>query len=229
MKLPKITPRLMGAVGFIRHNSVVADVGTDHAYLPIYLCLKGITERAVASDINEGPINRATANIRAFGLDGKIITVKTDGIPDTAIRDLCKGSPTDIIIFGMGGELISDIISRSEHFRRCGTRLILQPMTHPEILRGFLYGNGYEITDEILVKDDRIYQIICAEYTGSNTCCSDAELLVGKINTERGGELFREYVSGRIAVLSAVAEGKKRSGADAEQELKLIAELRKGF
>ena len=101
----EMTPRLLCAASMVRKGAVVADVGTDHAYLPVYLVLAGIAERAVASDINAGPLSRAEANIRKFSLSSQINTRLTPGL--TGIEEF---APTDILISGMGGELIDSIL-----------------------------------------------------------------------------------------------------------------------
>ena len=109
LKAPKISKRLLLAASFARKGDFVADVGTDHAYLPIYLYKSGIIRGAVVSDVNEGPIVRAANNIAEFSCKGAIIPLLSDG--------LCKideYSPDTVFILGMGGELIVNILSRAE-------------------------------------------------------------------------------------------------------------------
>ena len=126
--------RLAAAVSFGRKGKRVADIGTDHASLPIFLVGNGISDSALACDINIGPLNAAKKNIDAAGLSNKIDTKLTDGLK--GIEDF---KPEDIYILGMGGELIWRIINDSELARVDGIRLILQPMTHAHDLRRGLY------------------------------------------------------------------------------------------
>ena len=171
----KLTPRLMTAVPFVRRGHLLCDVGTDHAYLPIFLCQSGILTPvrtadgsrlcAIASDINEGPVDRATVHIAAAGLSDRIRTIRTDGL-----HGLEDYHPTDIILFGMGGELIVSVLQAAPWVRDPAIRLILQPMTHPEKLRRFLFENGFSLVGEVLSREElsrretRIYQTICAAY-----------------------------------------------------------------
>ena len=150
--MSKLSLRLSTAASLVRDGAVVADVGTDHAYLPIALCLSGRAERAIASDINEGPILRARAHIAEYGLSERIQTMRCDGL-----TGLEPYAPTDILILGMGGELIADILRRAPWTKDARVRLVLQPMTHPEVVRRFLCENGYAIVEERLVHEDKIY------------------------------------------------------------------------
>ena len=215
--------RLSVAASLIRRGAFVSDVGTDHAYLPIYLCLEGIARGGVVSDINEGPISRARENIEKYGLTGKLTAVCTPGL--TTIDEY---DPTDIMILGMGGELIASILSDAPWTKNKDIRLCLQPMTHPELLRAFLLNNGYSITDERLAKEDgRIYQIILATYTGDIEEWSPAELLLGKINIERGGKTLCELSKNICGVLSKRVSGIESSGADASETKELIELIKK--
>jgi tRNA (adenine22-N1)-methyltransferase len=183
--------RLAAAASFGRKGKMVADIGTDHASLPIFLVGNGIADSALACDINIGPLNAAKKNIEAAGLADKINTKLTDGL--NGIEDF---NPEDIYILGMGGELIWRIINDSDLPRNIGVRLVLQPMTHAHDLRRGLYDNGFNIVEEALVRDrDRVYQIIVAEYDGVVRSASESELWLGKHNIERGGEELAELAS----------------------------------
>ena len=209
MNIVKLDARLMTAARFVE-GDFLCDVGTDHASLPIYLCQTGRIRRAVASDINAGPLARAEKNVRLCGLSDVIETVLSDGL-----RSLEKYAPTDISIAGMGGILIKDILSASETAKTA--HLILQPMSHAHILRGYLLGAGYEICDEALAEDDgKIYQIISARHTGKTEPYTEAELYVGKKNVEKRDvfpELFSKHIEKLIDTFS-----KKVNGGDASAE-----------
>ena len=132
MTLPKLDSRLETALTYLRKDRIMADIGTDHAYLPIYSVLAGISSRALASDINQGPVKRADKNVRAFGLSDKIDVILCDGLAQAE-----RFAPDDIVIFGMGGELIAHIIDAAPFVLNENIRLILQPMTKSEILREY--------------------------------------------------------------------------------------------
>ena len=218
---PKLSPRLAAAAELVRPNSFISDVGTDHAYLPIALCLDGKIRGGVVSDINQGPIDRAKDNIYTYGLCERLSAVRTDGL--SGIEPF---SPEDIFILGMGGELIASIIAAAPWTKKQGVRLCLQPMTHPELLRAFLLENGYAIIEERLAEEEKIYQIILAEFRDTAERYSDAELLLGRLNIERGGEAVKRLAEHNIAVIERKIQGKTRAGADCSAELKLIEEIR---
>ena len=155
-----LPPRLKYIASLVPKGSLVADVGTDHAHLPIYLIENRITNRVIASDIVDGPIMSAKKNISAHGLDGKIEVIKSDGI--VKVFPL---SPETVIIAGMGGETIRDIISACEYSKVAAPLFLLQPMTHAEVLRKYLIENGFSIVSESVVREQhRYYVIISAQF-----------------------------------------------------------------
>lgn len=215
--------RLEAAASFARQGARVADIGTDHASLPIYLVGNGIAPSALACDINEGPLRAAKANIASAALSDKIATRLTDGL--NGVEDY---APEDIYVLGMGGELIARIVLASHLSKMKGVRLILQPMTHPHDLRADLYDNGYDIVDETLVKDrDRVYQIIVAEYDGVVRTATPTELWLGKKNIERGGEELRGLAALYASGLAKKIKGCAESGKSDEKTIELYLELTK--
>ncbi len=222
MNLPKLSKRLRCAADFVRAGAYIADVGTDHAYLPIVLLAEEKICGGVVSDINEGPIARAKENIRACGMEGRLKAFRCDGL--SALSD---EHPEDIFILGMGGELIARILGDAPWVKTPSVRLILQPMTHPELLRKFLLDEGYAIVDEALVKDDKIYQILCAEFTGIpvRKPYTELELLLGRENLRRGGALTDELLSHWKSVLSIRLAGKRGAGGNASEEETLLKQI----
>jgi Predicted SAM-dependent methyltransferase len=217
--------RLLCAASFVRSGNVAADIGTDHAYLPIYLLQNGVCPRAVGSDINEGPISKAKANVEKYNLADKITLIHTDGL-----RGIEHTGATDIIICGMGGEVIIDIIRNASFVFDSSVRLILQPMSKQPKLRQYLIESGFAIADERLAKSDgKLYQCICAHFT-STLCApySAAELTLGRGNIARGDSgdgLFAEFVSRAINAKSKQLQGKIAGNADVNAERDLLAEL----
>lgn len=198
----KPDPRLFAAAELVR-GDFITDVGTDHAILPVYLCLSGKISRAIASDINRAPLERAKKNIAENGLSDKIEPVLTAGLCGLDDR-----SPTDIVIAGMGGIMIKDIISPSELAKKA--HLILQPMTHAHILRGYLVGNGFDICEERLARaDGRVYVIISAQYTGKGCDYSEAELYSGRFTDEyksKNSALCSEHYEKLLSTLKKKTE-----------------------
>ncbi|MGI6166640.1 MAG: tRNA (adenine(22)-N(1))-methyltransferase [Eubacteriales bacterium] len=220
MTPPKPDGRLMSAAPFVR-GGVIADIGTDHAYLPVWLLLTGRAQGAVATDIREGPLRSAAKTVERYGLSGKISLVLADGL-----AGIEKYRPQDIIVFGMGGELITSIIDRAVWVRDSQIRLILQPMTRRAELREYLLGNGFNIIDEAMSEAARrIYQTICAEYDGRGDIYNTAELLLGRHNIARGDELTRRYVGQLKAKYSRRKSAKARGGLDTSEEDEVLAAL----
>ena len=221
MTIPKLSQRLRAAADLVRQDSFVADVGTDHAYLPIALLTEERIRGGVVSDINKGPIERAKTNIRACGLEGKLTPIHCDGL-----SELAPFAPEDILILGMGGELIASILAAAPWTKSKNIQLILQPMTHAEALRRYLLAEGFHITEEVLVKEEKLYQILCASYDGeADTPHSPLELLVGRINLLRRDSLCEELVLHWERVLTARRDGKRSAGAESPEEDELLQEI----
>ena len=213
--------RLCSAVPYLRRGGRVIDVGTDHAYLPIYLVREGIVSHALACDINKGPIASARENIIAAGLEGRIDVRLTDGLHGT--EDFC---PDDVMIFGMGGELIVRILSEAPWVKDGRIGLILQPMSRVSVLRRWLLENGFAITGETVTFEDKYYQTLSARYCGERSEYTDAELLVGRCNIAARPPHFEGLVRHEIAVIEAIVAGKSRSErADTAKDEKLMREL----
>jgi tRNA (adenine22-N1)-methyltransferase len=156
----ELSVRLGKTASLVEPCRCVADIGTDHAYIPIYLVKKGICSHAIASDINRGPIKKAARNISLNGLDDKIECRIGPGL-----NTLKKGETDVAIIAGMGGNLIRDIIEERLDLFRDLKYAILQPVQNPEVLREYIYKKGYEIIDEELcIDENKYYEIIKIRY-----------------------------------------------------------------
>lgn len=156
-------------------GSKACDVGTDHGYLAAELLLSGKCSFAIAADINEKPLDSARSTLHKHGLDGRSQTVLSDGVKDVDLDGV-----TDIIIAGMGGELISAILSQKP---LGGINLVLQPMTKAPFLRKFLAENGFELLGETAVSESgRLYTVMNAVFTGKDHEISEFEALVGKLS-----------------------------------------------
>lgn len=224
MKIINISNRLKQVASFVRYDSIVADIGTDHAYLPIWLMQNDICNNIIASDINFGPCQRARENVESYILGDKIEIIQTDGL-----HRIEQYSPDDIIIAGMGGELIWDIISVSDYVKNTNVRLILQPMTKVATLRELLITNGFYIIDETLAEEDRrIYEIMYVKYNLSNTVqeYNEVDLLIGKCNINNRNVLLKNHIEKKLYSLEEKTIGMKSSGLDIEAQEKLINELR---
>ena len=213
----KLDDRLLAVAACVPEGAYLADVGTDHAYLPIYLAEKGVLSGAVASDIHKGPLESANKNIRENGFSSLIHTVLTDGL-----QGLETYPVTDIAIAGMGGMMIAGILEKAAFPRERNIRLILQPMQHIPELRKYLGANGFLITKEVQAEaEGKFYQIICAVYDGISREYTEMESLLGQYNLEHKKENaahFRLLCERQLDILRAKIKGLEKGGYSAEKE-----------
>ena len=227
MNTQKLTPRLL-AVASLIHGGFVADVGTDHAFLPIYLIETGAAARALATDIRSGPLARARENIALHGLTEKIETILASGLAGLENYPL-----DDIVIAGMGGLNIIEILSAAEFIRERRTHLVLQPMQNVTELRRYLAESGFCVDREALAIDDgKIYQMMSASFDGKAHALTPVEEMLGAYNIEHKSEQPREFSAlceRQIAALDVRINGLRTAHRDAtcERELKIIIENEK--
>ncbi len=209
--------RLLACASFVSGGGIVCDVGTDHAYLPCYLVKNGVCKRAVAADVNPSPLAAAKENIQRAGLEDKIDTVLSDGLDG-----ISPNGVTDVVIAGMGGELIADILGRGKAF--FSARFILQPMSKPERLRQWLWENGFEIACERACKEEIYYTVMLVKYTGENSAYTAAQCYIGALKGDSGDD--KGYISKQAERLRKKGEGMKKSGsAQAQKYLQLAEKL----
>ncbi len=211
MSLGALGARLLSVFELVGQGAVFADIGTDHAHLPIALLKEGIIERAVCSDINKGPLDSAKRNAKEAGLEEKIDFVLTDGAADLADKGIdCYA------VCGMGGELIADIIEAAPHLKSKEVTLILQPMTKQAHLRKYLYKNGFAIlTESYSSEGNRHYVAMLVRYIDKPRNISDIEAEAGLKPLDYVNKTSQiSYLEGKIKALTRMIEGKKQS-ADA--------------
>lgn len=161
----------------VRPGSVAADIGTDHAYLPASLILNGICPRALACDLRKGPLSNAAKTVAAYGLEGKITLRLSDGFDEIEPFEA-----DDFIICGMGGTLMTELVSRAYWLKDPAKRLILQPQSHAEDIRGYLIHNGFKILYEDACTDSgKLYCAMAAEFTGEEREFSAAYPYTGEL------------------------------------------------
>ena len=144
---PALTPRLRLLADWVPQGVTVADIGTDHAYLPVWLRLRGRVTFAIASDLRKGPLERARETGRTYGADG------IDYRLANGLADVEPHEAEVIAIAGMGGETIASILDAAPWTADGNHTLLLQPMTHAPLLRKYLAEHGFAITREALVLD----------------------------------------------------------------------------
>lgn len=213
-----LCPRLQMAADFVREGAAVADIGTDHAYLPAYLILSGKCRSAVASDLREQPLENARQTIRRYHLEGRVSARLSDGLD--AISP-CEAE--DIVLAGMGGELIAALLARTPWLRDAERRLILQPMTHAEDVRLFLYENGFSILEEQAVREgEHLYIALRARYSGVQTDVTPGLPYLGRL-AECRGEAAAQFLAKQRQRLEIRAQALHRSRREPEERARLEA------
>lgn len=164
----RISDRLRTVAHMCEKGAVVADIGTDHGYLPIYLVQEGIAASAIAMDLRKGPLDKAKKHIRDNCLEDRIQTRLSDGLEKLSANE------ADIItICGMGGRLIADIVTKGMNVITQNTTLIVSPQSEVGDFRHFLVSQGFEIEDEQMLKEDGKYYFIIKCRKSEESVCSE--------------------------------------------------------
>src|SRR5690606_3023567 len=214
----RLSPRLLKLAGKVPDYAVVADIGTDHALLPIYLVSTGKCPRAIAVEFKEGPYEAARAAIESFGMGDTVDLRRGDGL-----QPLMPGEVDAVVIAGMGGAQMIRILEDAPQVRASVPWFVFQPMDGAAELRRYLVTHGFRLADEDLVRDgDEIYEIVCAA-PGEERIDDDLLLEVGPRNVERRDPLLIELIERRIQgyrrVLIQVEQGRTPRAVDAMQRL----------
>ncbi len=207
MKEFRLSPRLYAIARAAESGRHIVDVGTDHGYIPVWLALRGQTERITATDIRPGPLERAMRSAEAHGVESRIRFVLCDGLSYDG-----ASAADSVIIAGMGGETIISILAGAP-WTKSGTRLILQPQTRHDELCVWLAGEGYPLDGAVLAEDaGRLYAIISAHGDG----VSRRPVFIEDVLAENRDPLLPCWLDARIAVLQKAAGGLAlaRSGTD---------------
>lgn len=211
----ELTPRLQAIADQVPQGAVFADIGTDHAYLPVWLLLDGRIDRAIAADLREGPLSRAKETAAQHGVTDNVSFRLCDGL--TGIQ---AGEANVIAIAGMGGETIASILAAAPWTRNC--KLLLQPMTSFPDLRLWLQQNNYVIENERIVREgNRLYSIWSAT-GGEMRRLSPAELWVGQQNDD---PLRSEYLAMIAEKLERSLKGHMAASAPNEAEIASLTEI----
>jgi tRNA (adenine22-N1)-methyltransferase len=202
-----ISKRLQMIASYVQTGSVVADIGSDHAYLPVYLIQTGKASKAIAGEVNEGPFQSAQHTVEEYGVKDRVDVRKGDGL-DVIRNDERLDA---VVIAGMGGESIRGILERGRHHWNRIDRLILQPMNHADRLRHFLDQNGWDIVDETLIEEDGIlYEgIVCVK--GRSGTLDDWLCKVGPVLLRSRHPLLRKKAEEELASLNRAISGMEKA------------------
>ncbi len=207
----ELSERLKSAADLVKYRSV-ADIGTDHGYIPCYLAYRNNIDKAIACDINKGPLSKAFENINRYGF-GSIIETRLG----SGLEPLKKGEAETVIIAGMGGLLICDILKKGADKLGYVKQLVLQPQRDIYSVRKLIHQLGFRIEDEkMLCEGGKYYNIISAE-KGNEFYTDELYYYFGKKLIESKSEVLKEYVTVRINKYRDILEkAKEKSDGGAE-------------
>lgn len=225
----QLSKRLQAVSDMVTSGSRLADLGTDHGYIPIYLVEEGRIPEAIAMDINRGPLQRAQENIQTHGLEKVIQTRLSDGG-----KALAKGEADSIVIAGMGGGLVMKILSDSAEVFQDVKEFILQPQSELYEVRKWLQENEYCITDEDMVLEDGKYYPMMHVVHGKMNLTRTIDFKYGPFLIEKKHACLAQFLDKEEALYQEVqerlqgntgekAEVRKR---EIEEELRLIREAK---
>ncbi len=204
--------RLSLCAEFVREKSRLADIGTDHAYLPVHLALSGKVPFAIAADIAKEPLLKGKETILKYHAEDKVLTRLSNGL-----EKISPDEVDDIVIAGMGGDTIIGILEAAPWVKSPHYRLILQPMTKVHRVIKYLYSEGFEIEKQGASKvSDKLYTVLAVVFTGKLMSISDEFSYTGMLAPETE-ELHRAYLEHQIKVLKKRAKGDEKYSAIADK------------
>ena len=202
----KLGNRLLAVAHLVEEGSIVADIGTDHAYLPIYLVENKIIDKAFACDVHTGPYQAAKQAVKNNVLEQKIEVRLGDGI-----SVLAPNEANFLTIAGMGGTTMIEILSAKPQVLCNISGMVLQPQNAANALRKWLWQNGWCIADEELVIDEgRMYEILLVKH-GKEAAADDILADIGKILWEKRHPLLKEHIENLLASAKRVLRGMQQS------------------
>lgn len=186
-------------------TKTIVDVGTDHAYIPIYLLKNNKIKYAIASDINKGPVEKAKTNVKNYGLGDKVSCRLGGGLKTVEPNEVEVA-----IIAGMGGNLIRDIIEESMDVFKTLDYIILQPVQNPEVLKEYIYNSGYKIIDEDLVKEDgKFYEIFKIKYDKKDIELENIYYEISEFLLKKKHPIMKEYLNFKLEKYERICNGMK--------------------
>lgn len=228
MNAQKLSKRLETVASFVPSGAVLADIGSDHAYLPCNLVHKGIVSRAIAGEVVKGPYESAVRQVRTEGLTEKITVRMADGLAAVKIED----NVDTVTIAGMGGPLIVSILEKNSESLTNVTRLILQPNIHAKVIREWALRNGWAILDEVILEEDeKIYEVLVLQ-RGEMTLTA-AEILLGQHLIADQSDVFKEKWLKEVAnwqrILTSIETAEETSEIESKRaELNYLIQLVQG-
>ena len=221
----ELSKRLQAVADLVSEGLVVADVGTDHGYIPIYLIETKKSPKAFAMDVNKGPLLRAKEHIAEHGLETRIETRLSDGV-----RALKKDECDCVVVAGMGGALTIKIMEEGKDIFRNLKEFVLQPQSELQKVRAYLCENAYFIVEENMVLDDGKFYPMFRVINGQSEEYDAIELCYGKLLLEQKNAVLKTFLEKEKAVKELILSNLEQSfGEHIETRRKEIQEELEGI
>lgn len=209
----QLSDRLQAVASMVTENSRLADVGTDHGYIPIYLCEMEKIPSAIAMDVKKGPLLRAEMNIERYHMQEKIRTRLSDGV-----RKLNPDEADSVVIAGMGGTLVMKILEEGKEVLRSVKELVLQPQSDIDKVRKYLYENEYVITaDKIVCEEEKYYPMMHVRH-GHMEELEDIELKYGAFLLKEKNPVLKAFLKKEQSTLTGVLQNLKEQPEERVRE-----------
>lgn len=206
----ELSKRLAAIAGLVTEGALVADIGTDHGYVPIYLAETGKSGHVIAMDVNQDPLERASRHIREHGLECKIETRLSDGL-----KALKKGEADTMIAAGMGGGLVIRILEEAPEAVRDIREFILQPQSEIHKVRAYLNRNGFQLIEERMAEEEGKFYPMMKLVHGDESAYTELELYYGrKLLAERNQALYRFLIREKER-MEGICQGLKNQTGEA--------------
>lgn len=209
----ELSKRLQAVAEMVTPGMRLADVGTDHGYIPIYLTEQGVIPSAIAMDINRGPLAKAREHIEEMGLANQIETRLSDGLQNVSAEEV-----DTMITAGMGGGLVIHILSAEEKTAKGLKELILQPQSEISKVRSYLNENGYRIIAENMVYEDGKYYPMMKAVVGESEIYTEEELEYGKHLLAERHPVLQQYLQWEIKHHKEIIDTLKKQDSDKAKE-----------
>ncbi len=221
----KLSARLQAIADFVPKDSIVGDIGTDHGYVPIYLIENNISKKVIATDISANSLNKAIENISLNKYEDKIDSRLGNGL------DTIKEFEIDtVIIAGMGGILIKEILDKNWLKRDSIVNLILQPNVATNELREYLITNNFEIIDEKLVKDGKKFYEILVVKKGLSHLKEDSFYQIGDRLIENNDPILSDFINYRVNLNNnIISELLKEETENSKKRLEFLMDENKKY
>lgn len=213
----KLSNRLKRIASFVRTGSRVADIGTDHGYVPIWLVQTGTSPSAIAMDVRKGPLDRAKEHVDEMGLSEKIELRLSDGL-----KKLRPDEADAVIIAGMGGRLTCRILEQGCHIWESWSegreRLILSPQSEQDEVRHFLEEHGFDIIQESMLEDEGKYYIVIEAARGTMKPLRESEYIFGADLIRKRDPVLLAYLDKEEKVTRQVLDGLNKKTEQKEKK-----------